>query len=71
MWLNSKALELAGITKDTETSQLIVIHKDPTSGEPTGTINEQSIQMVEQVIPQAEVADYGETIYGIFSAITI
>lgn len=66
MWLNSKALELAGITKDTETSQLIVIHKDPTSGEPTGTINEQSIQMVEQVIPQAEVADYGETIYGIF-----
>ena len=29
MWLNSKALELAGITKDTETSQLIVISKDP------------------------------------------
>jgi len=66
MWLNSKAMELAGITKDTETSQLIVIHKDPSSGEPTGTINEQTIQMVEQVIPQAQVADYGETIYGIF-----
>lgn len=66
MWLNSKALELAGINKDTETSQLIVIHKDPTTGEPTGTINEQTIQMVERVIPQAEVADYSETIYGIF-----
>ncbi|MDN3643008.1 amidohydrolase [Lutimonas halocynthiae] len=66
MWLNSKAMELAGITKDTETSQLIVIHKDPKTGEPTGTINEQTIQMVEQVIPQAQVADYGETIYGIF-----
>ena len=66
MWLNSKALELAGISKDTDTSQLIVIHKDPTTGEPTGTINEQTIQMVERVIPQAEVADYSETIYGIF-----
>lgn len=66
MWLNSKAMELAGITKDTETSQLIVIHKDPTTGEPTGTINEQTIQMVERVIPQAQVADYSETIYGIF-----
>ena len=66
MWLNSKAMELAGITKDTETSQLIVIHKDPSTGEPTGTINEQTIQMVERVIPQAQVADYGETIYGIF-----
>jgi predicted amidohydrolase YtcJ len=66
MWLNSKAMELAGISKDTETSQLIVIHKDPTTGEPTGTINEQTIQMVERVIPQAQVADYSETIYGIF-----
>jgi len=66
MWLNSKAMELAGINKDTETSQLIVIHKDPATGEPTGTINEQTIQMVERVIPQAQVADYSETIYGIF-----
>ena len=66
MWLNSKAMELAGISKDTETSQLIVIHKDPTTGEPTGTINEQTIQMVERVIPQAQVVDYSETIYGIF-----
>ena len=66
MWLNSKAMELAGINKDTETSQLIVIHKDLTTGEPTGTINEQTIQMVERVIPQAQVADYSETIYGIF-----
>lgn len=66
MWLNTKALELAGIDKDTETSQLIVIHKDPTTGDLTGTINEQTIQLVERVIPQAQVADYGETIYGIF-----
>lgn len=66
MWLNSKALELAGITKDTQTSQLIVIHKDEKSGEPTGTINEQTIQMVEKVIPQAEPKEYVDYITEIF-----
>lgn len=66
MWLNSKALELAGITKDTQTSQLIVIHKDEKSGEPTGAINEQTIQMVEKVIPQAEPKEYVDYITEIF-----
>ena len=66
MWLNSKALELAEITKDTETSQLIVIHKDPETGEPTGTINEQTIQMVERQIPQATAEEYAEPIIEIF-----
>jgi predicted amidohydrolase YtcJ len=66
MWLNSKAMELAGITKDTETSQLIVIHKDPQSGEPTGTINEQTMQMVERVIPQAGAEEYAGYIADIF-----
>ena len=66
MWLNSKALDLAGITKDTETSQLIVIHKDPETGEPTGAINEQTIQMVERVIPQASADEYADAIAEIF-----
>ncbi len=66
MWLNSKALELSGITKDTETSQLIVISKDPKTGAPTGTINEQAMQMVEKVIPQANAEEYGMAINEIF-----
>ncbi|UCE92900.1 MAG: amidohydrolase family protein, partial [Flavobacteriaceae bacterium] len=66
MWLNSKALELAGITKDTQTNQLIVIHKDKDTGEPTGTINEQTIQMVEKVIPQAKPEEYISYISEIF-----
>jgi predicted amidohydrolase YtcJ len=66
MWLNSKALELAGITKETETSQLIVIHKDPESGEPTGAINEQTIQLVERVVPQASSEQYSAAISEIF-----
>ncbi len=66
MWLNSKALDLAGITKDTPTNQLIVIHKDEATGEPTGTINEQTLQMVEIAIPQAKPEEYISYITEIF-----
>lgn len=53
MWLNSKAMELAGINADSPTSNLIIIDKDPETREPTGTVREQAIQIVEQSIPQA------------------
>ena len=66
MWLNSRALELSGITAETTTSQLIVIKKDPASGEPTGTISEQAIQLVEQVIPQATAEEYAGPIEEVF-----
>lgn len=66
MWLNSRALELAGITRQTPTSQLVVIEKDPRSNEPTGTIREQTMQLVERVIPQAPVREYAEAITEIF-----
>lgn len=66
MWLNSVALARAGINRETETSQLIVIHKDRETGEPTGTINEQTIQLVERQIPQASAEEYADTIEDIF-----
>ena len=66
MWLNSRALELAGITRESPTSQLIVIEKDPKSGEPTGTVREQALQLVERVIPQASADVYAEAIADIF-----
>jgi predicted amidohydrolase YtcJ len=62
MWLSSRALELSGITRETPTSQLIIIEKDPKSREPTGTIREQAIQLVERVIPQASAQEYAEVI---------
>ncbi|SDJ84011.1 amidohydrolase [Natronincola ferrireducens] len=37
-WVNSKALEMAGITKDTLNPEGGVIEKDPVTGEPWGTI---------------------------------
>lgn len=66
LWLNSLALELAGITAETETSNLIVVAKDPTTGEPTGLVNEQAMQLVERVIAQAEPEEYVEHISEIF-----
>ena len=66
MWLNSKAMELAGITSDSPTSNLIVIEKDPNTGEPSGTVREQAIQLVERVIKQATPEDYVEPIAEVF-----
>ena len=66
-WVNSKALELAGITKDTPSTSKVVIEKDPETGEPTGTLREQAMQLVEIVIPQATSKEYAEPIYDIFN----
>jgi predicted amidohydrolase YtcJ len=66
-WLNSKALELAGITAETPTSNLVVIEKDPVTGEPTGTIREQALQLPERVTPQASAETYADVIEGIFN----
>lgn len=65
-WLNSKALELAGITEETPANNLTVIVKDKQTGEPTGTIREQALQLVERVIPQATPEEYAQPIHEIF-----
>lgn len=48
--LNSRALELAGITKDTPAPNVGEIVKDPTTGEPTG-ITKDLGHMLTKVIP--------------------
>jgi predicted amidohydrolase YtcJ len=58
--LNSKALRLAGITKDTPSPEGGVIEKDPRTGEPTGALrdvlfNKDSSLMA--VLPQATLED--------------
>jgi predicted amidohydrolase YtcJ len=49
-WLNSKALALSGITKDTPNPKAGEIQKDPKTGEPTGILLEtaQSLIKVQQ-----------------------
>ena len=51
LWVNSATLKKAGITKDTPNPAGGVIEKDPASGEPTGTLRETAMNLVDGVIP--------------------
>ncbi len=50
-WANSKALELAGITRDTPDPPRGRIERDPKTGEPTGTLREAASSMLRKKIP--------------------
>jgi predicted amidohydrolase YtcJ len=59
MWVNSKVLELLNITKDTPNPNGGVIVKDPTTGEPTGLLQEDAaMQLAWDLFPQASKAEY-------------
>jgi predicted amidohydrolase YtcJ len=51
IWVNSKALEMAGITKDTPDPADGVIERDPETGEPSGTLRENAMSMVQAILP--------------------
>lgn len=61
-WVNSKALELAGITKDTEDPTGGIIVRDPETGEPTGYLKESAMNLVEDIKPEYTVEQYKEAI---------
>jgi len=50
---NSKALELAGIGRDTPDPEGGVIDRDP-DGEPTGILRERAMELVEKVVPRPD-----------------
>lgn len=50
MWLNSKALQLAGITAATKAPEGGIIERDA-NGEPTGVLRESAGMLVQRVIP--------------------
>jgi predicted amidohydrolase YtcJ len=52
LWVNSKALALAGITKDTPDPPNGSIVRDPKTGEPTGALKEAAQSLVDGVIPK-------------------
>ena len=51
-WANSKALTLAGITRDTPDPPDGRIERDPATGEPSGTLRESAIQLVSRLLPE-------------------
>ena len=53
LWVNSRALAIAGITKDTPDPKNGVIVKDPKTGEPTGVLKESAAGAgSNKVLPQ-------------------
>lgn len=59
VWVNSRALELAGITRKTPDPEGGRIVRDR-QGEPTGILLDQAIELVRENIPPADIADMTE-----------
>ncbi|MCL4847680.1 MAG: amidohydrolase [Acidobacteria bacterium] len=56
-WVNSKALELAGITRTTPDPPNGEIVRNPRTGEPTGVLKEAARHLVRAVVPEVTVDD--------------
>lgn len=52
VFANSRALELAGITRDTPTPKGGEIVRDPSTGEPTGILKDEAMGLVTRHIPE-------------------
>ena len=57
IWVNSKALAMAGITKDTPNPTNGVVVKDPKTGEPTGHLKESATDLVTGIMPKTTAED--------------
>ena len=56
-WANSKALALAGITRETPNPPNGIIVRDPQTGEATGALKEAAQELVAKVIPKPTRAE--------------
>ena len=56
-WVNSRALALAGITRDTPDPPDGRIERDPRTGQPSGTLRESAIQLVSRLLPERTDAE--------------
>jgi predicted amidohydrolase YtcJ len=56
-WVNSKALELARITRETREPPNGRIERDPRTHEPSGTLREAAAGLVEQLLPKRTDAE--------------
>jgi hypothetical protein len=56
-WANSRALEIAGVTRDTPDPVDGIIDRDPATGEPVGSLQEGAMSLVSQHIPEMSLED--------------
>jgi predicted amidohydrolase YtcJ len=56
-WANTKALQMAGITKDTPNPLNGIIVRDPTTGEATGALKEHASGLVSKIVPEPTRAE--------------
>ena len=66
-WVNSKALELAGIDAATPTDDKYVIEKNPVTGEPTGTVRESAMRLIEQVAEWPSPEEWYKSVHDVFA----
>ena len=59
-WVNSKAMEMAGITADTPDPAGGVIKHDPATGEPSGLLQESAAALVSALFPPTTKQQYKE-----------
>lgn len=62
MWVNSKALEMAGIKGETSDPDNGRIEKDPKSGEPSGTLRETAMSLVSSLYPEKKPGEDKENL---------
>lgn len=58
IWANSKAMELAGVNRDTQSPEGGVIERDHTTGELLGTFRETAQDLIKKIIPQYTKEEY-------------
>ena len=51
VWVNSKALSLAGVTSNTSDPENGHIERDPITGEPSGVLRENAMELVKVILP--------------------
>jgi predicted amidohydrolase YtcJ len=56
-WANSRALEIAGITRKTPNPTSGIVVKDRRTGEPTGVLKDDAVELVTRVLPQPSRAE--------------
>lgn len=62
MWVNSKALQDAGITKDTPDPAHGQIDRDPATGEPIGGLQESAMDLVQAQVPAPTAKELEDSI---------